>query len=302
MYDTVSLKHITTDFIKWHNLVNVREITEQETGLVKMSGKLGNLQINEIQNGIKVFGSYPKYFLGNNLETLTRDLTIKATEKLSDELHLKMENSVMFRFDMAQNFIMQSRVINYLNCLDELGRFKKSIVKKNIYFDTNRKQLIFYDKIAEMRNKRQMIPDCFKQYAGRILRFEMRYLRGLKRTFDRQILLKDLTNESFYIELIKEWKSLYFQINKKNKLKFNDMALKNVKQFQIQLMLIGLNSLGIDEVNNMIEFSRDELGRYQVKRIKDKIKQIKKTKELTEVNPLISELDSKVKNANPYYR
>jgi tRNA A37 threonylcarbamoyladenosine dehydratase len=80
------------------------------------------------------------------------------------------------------------------------------------------------------------------------------------------------------------------------------MALKNVKQFQIQLMLIGLNSLGIDEVNNMIELSRDELGRYQVKRIKDKIKQIKKTKELTEVNPLISELDSKVKNANPYYR
>jgi hypothetical protein len=147
-----------------------------------------------------------------------------------------------------------------------------------------------------------MIPDCFKQYAGKVLRYEMRYLRGLKRTFDRQILLKDLTNESFYIELIKEWKSLYFQINKKNKLKFNDMALKNVKQFQIQLMLIGLNSLGIDEVNNMIEFSRDELGRYQVKRIKDKIKQIKKTKELTEVNPLISELDSKVKNANPYYR
>lgn len=303
MYDTIGMRFNTLEVIKWHNLGSgVKEIIDVETGLTKMRGKLANLQINEIETGYLIFGSFPKYYLGNNLETLTRKTTKQAIEKLSDELSLKIENSVMYRVDVSQNFILQNRVKNYLNCLDELSRFKKSTNEKSVYYHSSKIQLILYDKIAEMRKKRQEIPEEFKQYAGKILRYELRYLRNLKQSFKKEILLKDLTEELFYIDLINKWKSFYFEITKKNKLKFNNMALKNVKQFQNQLMLIAINSLGIEEINNMIELSREELDRFKIKRIKDKIKQIKQTKELTEMNPLIKELDNKINNAVKYYR
>jgi hypothetical protein len=153
-----------------------------------------------------------------------------------------------------------------------------------------------------MRKKRQFIPDSFNQFGCKILRYELRYIRNIKKTFNKEIHLKDLTDEMFYIELLKKWKSFYSLISKKNKLKFNDMVLKDVKLFQNQLMLLGLKSLGLDEVNNMVELSRDELGRMQIKRIRDKIKQIKQTKELIEVNPLIQELDKKVNQSIQFYR
>lgn len=294
MYDTIGLRHYTNEVLKCHNL----EYIGIDYGFNKF--KLSNLYIKEIPEGINIFGSLSKYYLGNNLESLTRKTTNEAIEKLSDELNLKIENSIMHRFDVSQNFKMESKVKIYLNCLDELKGFKKSINEKSLYFRNSLIELIFYDKIAEMRKKRAFIPEDFKQFAGKILRYEMRYLRNLKKTFNKEILFKDLTDEQFYNFLIEKWKSLYFKITKKNKLKFNDMALKDVKQFQNQLMLIGLNSLGLDEVNNMIELSRDELGRYKIKRIKDKIKKIKQTKELTELNPLIKELDSKIDKKNVY--
>jgi len=302
MYDTIGLKLVTNEALKWQNLCNVNEVIEQKTGLVKMRAKLSNLQVNEIPEGIIIFGSLPKYFLGNNLEILGRKTTKQAIEKLSDELRQKIDNSLLYRFDVSQNFIMKDRAKNYLNCLDELSRFKKSVNEKSIYFHSDKVQLIFYDKIAEMRKKRQYIPDSFNQYAGKMLRYELRYLRNIKKTFHKEVLLKDLTDELFYIELLKKWKSFYFSITKKNKLKFNDMVLKDVKTFQNALMLIALNSLGLDEVNNMVELSRDELGRMQMKRIKDKIRQIKQTKELIEINPLIQELDKKVNQSIQFYR
>jgi hypothetical protein len=300
MFDTIGLKYYTNEIVKWHNLDFANEVNNINTGLTKMRGKLSNLQVYEIPEGINIFGSLSKYYLSNNLESLTRKTTKQAIEKLSDELSLKIENSKMYRIDVSQNFIMQSKVKNYLNCLDELKGFKKVIYDKSIYFKKYLIELIIYDKIAEMRKNRAFIPEDFKQLAGKILRYEMRYMRNIKKTFNKDIQLKDLTDEQFYNLLIEKWKSLYFEITKKNKLKFNDMALKDVKQFQNQLMLIGLNSLGLDEVNNMIELSRDELERYQISRIKAKIKKIKKTKELTEVNPLIKELDSKIDKKNVY--
>ena len=131
----------------------------------------------------------------------------------------------------------------------------------------------------------------------------MRYLKNLKQEFHKDILLKNLSNEDFYIELIKNWKEYYFKITKKNLIKFNNMALSDVKLFQNQLMLKGLIALGgFDEVSQMIEQSRNDIGRHKVKRIKDKLKELKQSKELTEINPLIKELDYKIKTANRNYR
>lgn len=303
MYDTIGIRCFTNESLKWQNLDFVKEERDTKTGLVMYKGKLSNLQINEFQEGFRVFGSLPKYFLGNNLEILSRKSTIKAVEKLSDDLGINISESKLFRFDVSCNFIMQKEVLNYQNLLDELTYFKKSFYKGSLYYSRDKIELAFYNKTREMSNKRQAIPETFRQYKNRILRYEMRYLKNLKQEFHKDILLKDLSNEDFYIELIKKWKEYYFKITKKNLIKFNNMALSDVKLFQNQLMLYGLIALGgFDEVSQMIEQSRNEIGRHKVKRIKDKLKELKQSKELTEINPLIKELDYKIKTANRNYR
>lgn len=303
MFDTVGGRCFTKEHLKWQNLAFVKEERDTKTGLITLRGNLNNLQVKEIPEGYKVFGSLPKYFFGNNLEVLSRKSTMQAIEKLSDDLGINISESKLFRFDVSCNLIMLNEVKHYINLLDDLSRFRKSQYRESLYYSTDKIELIFYNKTLEMSRKRQAIPEHFKQYKNRILRYEMRYLRGIKHYFKRDINLHDLSNESFYIELIKQWKEYYFQINKKGKLKFNDMALTDVKNFQNQLMLQGLIALGgFDEVVNMIELSRNDIGRHKVKRIKDKIKALKKSKELIEVNPLIKELDTRIKNANNHYR
>lgn len=300
MFDTIGLRCFTNESLKWQNLEYSNEHTDIKTGLVTgLSGGIKNLRIYTRQDGYKIEGSLPKYFLGNNLQTLSRKQTMQAVENLSDDLGINIKESKLFRFDIASNFIMQNKVINYQNLLDELSRFKKSFYKSTLYYSTDKIELVFYNKTKEMSNKRQYIPESFKQYKGKILRYEMRYLKNPKSTFHKDILLKDLSNETFYIQLIKKWKEYYFKITKKNLIKFNNMALSDVKLFQNQLMLYGLIALGgFDEVSQMIELSRNEIGRHKVKRIKDKLKELRQSKELTETNPLIKELDYKIETAN----
>jgi len=309
MYDTTGMRYFTNEHIKWQNLDKIYEVKDTKTGLEKMRGNIGNLRINEIENengkGIKIFGSLPKYFFGNNIEVLTRQETKQAIEKLSDTLCLKIENSKMTRIDIADNFIMESRVKDYQNCLDELSRFTKGYRDNSLYFSTYKLELIIYDKLREMSRKRQAIPEQCIQYKGRILRYEMRILRNIKGIFGKEVYLRDLSDERFYVELIKKWKEYYFQITKKNKIKFNEMALSTVKTFENQLLLIAINTLGNDEVFNLIELSRSDLGKHKnqkIKRLKDKIRNIQTCKELTEINPLIRELDNKIRYANLHYR
>ncbi|MFZ4590923.1 MAG: phage/plasmid replication domain-containing protein [Ignavibacteria bacterium] len=308
MFDTIGFRFITNEKGFWQDLELVKEITDKSTGMCLNKGKLKNLYVGEIQEGIIINGSLSKYYFGNNLETLTRKTTLQAVESISDELHLKISNSNVYRFDIAQNLLMSDPVKNYLNCLDELKCFKKSIINsKSVYFNSDKTQLVFYDKLSEMSNKRQVIPELYKQYKGRLLRYELRHLRGLKQTFKQDVFMKDLTEERFYTDLFKKWKELYFQISKKHKLKFKDMALKDIKTFETQLMIIALNHLGLDRINDMIELSRNDIGRdnkgrQKISRIKKKIKELKESKELTEQNPLIKELDAKIEMATLYRR
>ncbi|MDZ7936354.1 MAG: phage/plasmid replication protein [Emticicia sp.] len=56
-------------------------------------------------------GSLSKWFLGDNIQTLTRGDMKRATEKLSDTLHLPMSKAKVGRIDLAKNLLMKFKPV-----------------------------------------------------------------------------------------------------------------------------------------------------------------------------------------------
>lgn len=304
MYDTISIM-LNAEKKELEKKVEFSENTNLKTGEVNgIKGRFKNFNVYHNIRGFILKGSLAKFnFDGSNLETLSRQGTQRALERLADELCLNIQENQLFRFDVGTNFIMKKDIENYLCLLGDLTHFQKSNFKESIYYDNYAKHLIFYDKIKDLKKKRVFIPDEYMKYAGRLLRYECRFTQRINKQFQRDcIKVRDLYDEDFYIMALDRWKDFYFSINKLRKIKFKIMALTDVRTFQAQLMLLGLKSLGLDEALRMIELDKHKLGRMQYKRLKDKIKKLSSSKELTEPNNSMIELDEKVRQAVANYR
>jgi hypothetical protein len=160
------------------------------------------------------------------MQVLDRGTTQQAVENLSDQLHLPMERAAVTRFDVAQNFIVKYDVGVYCNHLGEYRRAKRLEQPDGLYYDTKQYKLVFYDKIAEQRGQHIDIPEIFQ---GRhLLRYEQRYIGGLKRSFGKDVTAASLYDEKFYIAAIDGWAAAYRAIKKINDitLNFKDMTRK----------------------------------------------------------------------------
>ena len=99
-----------------------------------------------------------KYFLGNNFETLTLSQFKEAINEISDRLGVDVSKAIICRIDVATNFSMKFNPSAYNNCLIHYPRHKKGKINGNLYFKTTRKELNFYDKVKEYKQKKVKIP------------------------------------------------------------------------------------------------------------------------------------------------
>lgn len=299
MYDTLIL-HSESQNARF-------EVKEQRlntlTGKEIIKGSFENMNITENENGTLIYGSLAKLLFKNNLETLTRKSTQMAIEKLSDGIGLNIPEAKVYRIDIATNFIMKDSFENYLPYLGNLQYYKKSFIKNSLYYENSNKVCVFYNKIKEMSRKGIYIPDEYKQFKENNLRFEQRFIHRLGKEFKQDIRAFKLYEETFYMNAIDKWYNTYNSIQKIKKLNFKIMALTNVKIFQNQLMLLGLKLIGdYDEAMRIIQSNKNNLSKMQVKRLRDKIKELYNTKELTKPEELTKELDEKMKMAVSFYR
>lgn len=308
MYDTV---HIWTEHKKslseLKNLVDLKSEVRLNTGEEILKGNFRNFSVYQNPNNISLKGSLAKYYFeGSNLETLTRGDTQKAIEKLSDELSLKINTGKITRIDVGTNFIMKEHYRTYFTQLGDLSRFERAFFEGSLYYGNGTKQLVLYEKVTDLENKKIPVPAEIRAYKGRVLRYECRFRKRISKAFNKDIVkAAELYNEDFYMKLIDKWKEYYLGINKLQKLKFKDMALEtmNVKLFEADLMLKGIEKIGgIEEALSLVEYSRNKLNRVQVSRLKNKILKLNKTKDLTEPMETIKELDTKVRQAAEQYR
>lgn len=272
-------------------------------GLV-IAGKLGNMRVVVRETGIKIENSLAKYLLGNNIERMRLSDNKRAIEKLSDELNLPLHNGLITRFDYALNIEVREEVESYLPYLGDLGRYQRYESKRGLNYKTAPREIAIYDKIAEMKKRREPIAPY---YIGKnMMRIEKRYLLNASKYFNRsEIKASDLYDEAFCLQVMDDWLNDYLRIKKLKNTLIDMRKTTTIKELYSigVLALVQLQGGELAALSHVQERQRrGELTRKQAYDFKNAIRASSKLELVSKDNELIKELDEKVKEAVNYYR
>ncbi len=311
MYDTVFLRLIQDNTRRVDFLTELPCILEDVgehnySGFPFITGSLNGLKVTASRYQLKIKdGSLCKFYMGNNFQTMGRCDTQKAIEKLSDTLHLPMGKAKVTRMDIAQNFILKHPPDVYFNHLGALRYANRLQEPTGLYYCLNGGRLCFYDKNQEQKSHREEIPDLYK---GRnVLRYERRYTQRIASKFGvKEVTGALLSNEVFYVEVVKRWKADYQAIQKINDVTINFQAMKTKQQ----LYKMGVLSL-IEKAGGQLEMishineaqKRGEISKKQAYDLRIAVNEACQINgEITAPNEAIHELDKKIIEAARFYR
>lgn len=268
-----------------------------------ITGYLDTLKVKVTGNRVTVSeSSICKYYLGDNFKTLSKGDYKRAIEKISDCLHLPFHLANVTRIDLAQNFIMQHESNLYYPYLGESHHYKRLEQNNGLYYNNNLRQLLFYGKVQEQKDKRQPIPELYQN--RNVLRFEMRFKSRLRQQFNQpEITAGLLYNENFYRDLVKRWKDEYLAIQKINSKIGVMKPTGSTKEFIENLALFQVLEAGQPQVLNTIKQWQTigEIDKHQAQRLRQTIKELTKKTLYNGGNDLINELNRKVKEAAQNY-
>ncbi len=280
-------------------LGKVNDGYNQHTGQYYYSGYAGdNYKVLINDSGIHLKGSLAKYFCSNPSSVLSHKESLYAIEKLSDELLLPINKATVKRIDLACNIVTNHTPEAYYPLLGNSRYFDRQPSFESLYYRQKGKQkeMILYDKVAELRTKQQSIP---KEWNGKnMLRIELKYLKGVANQFNRnEILASTLHEGSFFVDMVNRWLAEFEAIEKLNILNLDYEAMKTPKDFMQSLMIMKLNELGQLKAFEMIEQMRakDVMQRPEYYcRLKRDVKRLCNSPKHTIESELITELNEKV--------
>ncbi len=268
-----------------------------------ITGYLDTAKIKISENRVKFYdSSICKYYLGDNFKTLSKGDTKRAIQKLSDSLHLPFNLANVTRIDFAQNLIMQYNEKIYYPYLGEAQYYNRLEQNNGLYYNNQKRQLLFYGKEYEQKIKHQPIPELYK---GRnVLRYEMRFKKQLRKQFNKpEITAGLLSDEVFYSNLVKRWKDEYLAIQKINSKLIKMKPTGSKKEFVENLAFLSILEIGQPQVLSKVK-EWQESGRISKKQaydIRTSIKHLSKKPINENGNDLITELNKKIKEASRYY-
>ena len=266
-------------------------------------GNLDSLKVSISESRVKIYdSSLCKYYLGDNFKTLTRGDTKRAIEKISDCLQLPFNLADVTRIDFAQNFIMQHDEKVYYPYLGEAQYYNRLEQNNGLYYNNQKRQLLFYGKEYEQKLKRQPIPELYKD--RNVLRYEMRFRKQLKEQFKLSELKAGiLFDADFYSDMVKRWRNEYQTIQKINSKLISMKPTGNKKKFIENLALFTLLELGQPQILNKVKEWQEtgQINKQQAYELRSGLKELAKTPIDELGNDLINELDRKVKEAARCY-
>ncbi len=276
-----------------------------EGGRVAITGRLKNLKVSVTGNAVSVKdGSLTKWYLGDNLKMLSRGDIQRAFTQLSDTLHLPMNKADVKRLDFGKNIMLNHHVTAYLPYLGSNGRYTRLEQKTALNYKITGRELCVYDKVAEIKGRGDLIPPL---YNGRhVIRFEKRYLQNIAKYFNREsVTVQTLYDEPFYMNLITDWYKDYLSIQKQKTFKIDMSMIKTKKDLYRLAVLAFMQQQG----GKLQTFSyikeqqaKGELTKKQAYDLKQTYEQSLEMKLQTKESELITELDSKMKDAVRYFR
>lgn len=286
-------------------LTNVKENYCHKTQMLTVTGGFKNYKVSVKEQGVFMTGSICKYFLNDNMQTLDRKKTSEAFTMLSDELHLPINEAKVTRVDVAENLLMNFEVPFYFSFLGNARYFNRLEQNNGVNYRNGKREMLFYGKLHEQNLKSVTIPELLK--GKNVLRYELRFKKQPHRLLNLpELKTSTLYEEKCYIDILTRWKDGYFTIHKHRLPNFDLTTLNNMKEFEKQIFLHGIKSLGGEPaMMQMIEQANRQgifKNKMQKKRARDKVKNICSTPLLTFESNAITELDKKVKEAVRHYR
>lgn len=291
-------------------LTDVREHIDTDTGETRVSGKLDNFTVSQAFGQFVIKGSLSKFAIGHNIGRITRGIVEDSIGALSERLGVDLQETDVWRCDVGNTFDVTHPPSKYMACIFGAGRYKRrSYEDETLTLQKANMSLVFYDKQAEARKKRESLkshPETAFLADANLLRYEMQAQRRVSQTLGKKLTAKDLYNEGIYISLLDRWKDEYFSLKREQSKRIKTGAL-NVKEIMEELAAIGLRQMGgTSEILGILEGHRKagELDKTQFHRIKKKLTEITEARGglLVQDNGVIEELDQKVKQAVEHYR
>lgn len=271
-----------------------------------ITGYLDNLKVSVERFKIRIGdGSWCKFLLGDNFQTMGRADIKRVVEKISDSLHLDISQAEVKRLDIAENIVVRYPPQVYYNHLGALRNYKRLEQPEGLYYQKRAKTLLFYDKVKEQKKKREPIPELYQ--ASNVLRYEQRYLGRLGEAFGRDaVRAYTLYDERFYIEMLDRWRDDYREISKINEIIPNFEFMKTKRDFDLLGRLAYIEQMG-GELAMMEQIAeaqkRGVLTPKQAFDLRQAVKDSCKVRVgLTAPSDAITELDKKIAEAIRFYR
>ncbi len=264
-----------------------------------VTGYLDSLKVRVTENKVSIYdSSLCKYYLGDNFKTLTKGDTKRAIQKISDCLHLPFDLANVTRIDFAKNLIMQFDEKVYYPYLGQAQYYKRLEQNNGLYYNNQLRQLVFYGKEYEQKQKRQPIPELYRD--RNVLRFEMRFRKQLRQQLKQpEITAGLLSDEAFYQSLVTRWKYEYNSIQKINSKMTGMKPTGSKKELTENLALFTIMEIGQPTVLNTVKEwqERGKISKKQAFDLRLYIKKLSNTSTDAKGNELINELNRKVKEA-----
>lgn len=283
-------------------LDNGNENCSMKTGEVSVYGNVENIKVTQYFGGYSIQGSLPKFLYGNNVCQLTRKEVGLAIEKLSDRLHLPLDDADITKIEVGANICLAKQHTAYTRLLGDMPRMQRVSMADSLYYQGSGRvyprQYYFYDKVAEVKKHGGTMPQGLE--AANMMRYEMR----LNGRLPFQLSIPEfkgstLQDRVVYQELIDRWLNGYLSIHKLVNMEDEHlkkgMSVKEAQEVFIAQQIAKGGSSMIDEFIAKLKQNECFDNRLYYNRVKSNLQKLASKTKLSVDNGDIEELTAKVK-------
>lgn len=283
-------------------LDNGNENCSMKTGEVSVYGNVENIKVTQYFGGYSIQGSLPKFLYGNNVCQLTRKEVGLAIEKLSDRLHLPLDDADITKIEVGANICLAKQHTAYTRLLGDMPRMQRVSMADSLYYQGSGRvyprQYYFYDKVAEVKKHGGTMPQGLE--AANMMRYEMR----LNGRLPFQLSIPEfkgstLQDRVVYQELINRWLngylSIYKLVNMEDEHLKKGMSVKEAQEVFIAQQIAKGGSSIIDEFIAKLKQNECFDNRLYYNRVKSNLQKLASKTKLSVDNGDIEELTAKVK-------
>jgi len=301
MFDNVTLK--VYDLPKSYKVFKKSAEIIYKSDVNTYKCKIKNMKIWQNYNCLTIMGSLAKYLHDENITPLSREDVRQAIEKLEQDIGLNLKKAVVCSAEFGMSIITKEKPFKYLNLfrdkrkLTRVEHSKPTCVETiNFTSETGAFEFIGYDKIREMKKKKQDIPHLFLNSNVIRLEFKIRKKRGIEAKFKSGLSAYNLFDENVYKRFQELFFDSYKDIKKMGRLVYADKSKKLTPLLFIKLLAEQYRQRHPKEYLYFFQqiIEDGKLSNINIERIRAENNKIGNDIYISEQSPLIKELDSLV--------